>query len=82
MYIDQIRILPGVGKGARVLLFNGGASSRKRRLLADEVEIEPVDGPCPVRGFMGLDIPSARDRGIGRRGLGRGARFGEEVLPC
>jgi len=85
MYIDQIRILPGAGKGARVLLFTGGAGSRKRRLVADDAEVEPEDGPCSVRGFMGPDILSARDRGTGRRGLGRGARFGEDeevLLPA
>ena len=82
MYIDQIRILPGAGKGARVLLFTGGAGSWKRRLVAGDAEVEPEDGPCSVRGFMGPDILSARDRGTGRRGLGCGARFGEEVLLC
>jgi len=82
MYIDQIRILPGAGKGARVLLFTGGAGSWKSRLVAGDAEVEPEDGPCSVRGFMGPDILSARDRGTGRRGLGRGARFGEEVLLC
>ena len=82
MYIDQIRILPGAGKGARVLLFTGGAGSWKRRLVAGDAEVEPEDGPCSVRSFMGPDILSARDRGTGRQGLGRGARFGEEVLLC
>ena len=66
MYIDQIRILPGAGKGARVLLFTGGAGSWKRRLVAGDAEVEPEDGPCSVRGFMGPDILSARDRGTGR----------------
>ena len=61
-----------------MLLFTGGAGSRKRRLVADDAEVEPEDGPCSVRGFMGPDILSARDRGTGRRGLGRGARFGED----
>jgi hypothetical protein len=65
-----------------VLLFTGGAGSWKRRLVAGDAEVEPEDGPCSVRGFMGPDILSARDRGTGRRGLGRGARFGEEVLLC
>lgn len=67
-----------------MLLFTGGAGSRsrKRRLVADDAEVEPEDGPCSVRGFMGSDILSARDRGTGRRGLGRGARFGEEALLC
>ena len=41
-----------------MLLFTGGAGSRKRRLVADGAEAEPKDGPCPVGGFMGPDIPS------------------------
>ena len=64
MYIDQIRILPGAGKGARVLLFTGGAGSWKRRLVAGDAEVEPEDGPCSVRGFMGPDILSVLDLGL------------------
>ena len=51
-----------------MLLFTGGAGSWKRRLVAGDVEVEPEDGPCSVRGFMGPNILSRC--------------FGEEVLLC
>ena len=47
-----------------MLLFTGGAGSWKRRLVAGDAEVEPEDGPCSVRGFMGPDILSVLDLGL------------------